>query len=191
MTRFLHENRLRDGTIATAADSDATTSTHEQDAVKTALVGTTLSRRHRGLSHRDCLNGPRRWDGCSERADSINTAYIAVSVGNRIDFTGTRRCTMTEEEALAELAAAGFEASVVRLPRDDVSKGTVASEGFPDSSGTVRLLVSSGPETIVVPDVVGVDRYRAARQLERLGLRDRETPRGITNYGSAFVAKGA
>jgi hypothetical protein len=87
---------------------------------------------------------------------------------------------MSEEEAMAALEAAGFNAHLARLPRDDVPEGIVASQGSPDSSNTVSLIVSSGPETIVVPDVVAIDRYRAARLLERLGLRARETPRGIT-----------
>jgi len=71
---------------------------------------------------------------------------------------------------------AGFETDVRREPSDSVDKGRVIStqpgENTQLEKGrTVVLVVSSGPEQVSVPDVVGDDEQDARGTLEDAGLR--------------------
>jgi beta-lactam-binding protein with PASTA domain/tRNA A-37 threonylcarbamoyl transferase component Bud32 len=81
-------------------------------------------------------------------------------------------------KAEATLEAAGFEVDVTSVPSDtprgivleqDPLAGTEVDEG-----STVTLTVSLGPGTVVVPDVVGQPKARAAKTLEEKGLRVRD-----------------
>jgi serine/threonine-protein kinase len=89
---------------------------------------------------------------------------------------------LTREQALKELNKVGLNATVDPTPSDAVSAGfairTVPKEGQRIERGTrVRLFVSSGPEKVTVPDVVGLTRSSAQDRLEgeHLDVAVRET----------------
>jgi serine/threonine-protein kinase len=79
--------------------------------------------------------------------------------------------------AEAELRAAGLAPEVTERPDDEVERGHVASQqpsgGSLRRGGTVRLVVSTGPELVEVPDVRGLPVDRARQQLEDAGFRVR------------------
>ncbi len=90
----------------------------------------------------------------------------------------------SEESAVAELAAAGFEASVTREPSDTVAEGLVSSqapepgEEAPVGS-TVEIVVSDGPSSVTVPDVRTLTQEDAEAELEardfQVQVEDQET----------------
>lgn len=81
---------------------------------------------------------------------------------------------LSETEARDRLAEAGFAVNVVEVFSDEpegrvVAQNPAAGENLsPDE--TVRLNVSKGPGTAVVPDLVGLQRDDAEAQLADLGL---------------------
>jgi eukaryotic-like serine/threonine-protein kinase len=90
----------------------------------------------------------------------------------------------TEESATTELRQAGFEVEVIRAPSDETEEGLVfAQNPDPDveaeKGSSVQITVSSGPEQVTVPDVVGQDRESAEEDLEdadfRVRVREVET----------------
>jgi len=90
----------------------------------------------------------------------------------------------SEESAIAELAAAGFEASVTREPSNTVAEGLVISqapepgEEAPVGS-TVEIVVSDGPSSVTVPDVRTLTQEDAEAELEardfEVQVEDQET----------------
>jgi beta-lactam-binding protein with PASTA domain len=108
-----------------------------------------------------------------------------------------------QDEAVQILQAAGFQAGVVQVFNDTVPSGVVAdqspSQGFASRGSTITLQVSKGPEVIVVPDVTGMKRDEAVKQLEALGLKTQViTPFGGGNKvhaqdpgGGSKVRKGS
>ncbi|MER3396084.1 MAG: serine/threonine protein kinase [Acidimicrobiia bacterium] len=83
----------------------------------------------------------------------------------------------SREEALQALEAAGFKLGSVEERTDpDASVGIVLSQdpkaGSPVTRGTpVNLVVSAGPEKVVVPDVVGTSKSQAGKLLQAAGLQ--------------------
>ena len=78
---------------------------------------------------------------------------------------------LTQERAIKELNKAGLRAISDSEPSDTVKRGfairTVPRGGAEVERGTqVRLFVSSGPEKVTVPDVVGLTRSSAQDRLE-------------------------
>jgi beta-lactam-binding protein with PASTA domain/predicted Ser/Thr protein kinase len=99
---------------------------------------------------------------------------LSVSAGpGKAAIPGT--AGMTEEEAVATLEDAGFEAKVERVASEEVeaglvihsepSGGTVATRG-----STVTLTVSKGPKPVTVPVLVGSQRGVAVQQIRARGL---------------------
>ena len=88
------------------------------------------------------------------------------------------------EEAAAALRKAGFSVREERKFSDDVDKGRVISQSPNSGTGfkkdTITLVVSRGPETVSVPDVVGKPRDEAVKILEGAGLQPR--PFGPGNF---------
>ena len=93
------------------------------------------------------------------------------------------------ERAVKELGKVDLKVNVDREPSDTVREGyairTVPREGTEVERGTrVRLFVSSGPEKVTVPNVVGLSRESAQARLEREGLdtsiaeRESDRPEG-------------
>ena len=82
---------------------------------------------------------------------------------------------LPQERAIGDLDKAGLKVTADPQPSDTVKKGfaigTSPSEGTEVDRGTrVRLFVSSGPEQISVPDVVGLTREAAETRITREGL---------------------
>ena len=82
---------------------------------------------------------------------------------------------LPQQEALAELQAAGFVVSIVEEASADVAEGLVIrtnpSVGSEIRQGaTVTITVSTGREMINIPDVSGMTLEDAARTLEEMGL---------------------
>lgn len=80
----------------------------------------------------------------------------------------------TLSDARRTLRAREFRISVVRVP-DDAPAGTVVAQspsgGTSARQGaTVRLRVSTGPKTVSVPDVLGLDESTARAELEAAGF---------------------
>jgi serine/threonine-protein kinase len=82
-----------------------------------------------------------------------------------------------QADAEAELTRAGLAAVVAEQPSDEVERGRVVSQqpdgGSLRRGGTVRLVVSTGPDVVQVPDVRGQSIDSARRQLEDAGFRVR------------------
>jgi serine/threonine-protein kinase len=99
---------------------------------------------------------------------------LSVSAGpGRASIPGT--AGMSEEDAVATLEEAGFDAQVKRVASEEVeaglvihsepSGGTVATRG-----STVTLTVSKGPKPVAVPVLVGSQRAVAVQQIRARGL---------------------
>jgi serine/threonine-protein kinase len=91
----------------------------------------------------------------------------------------------SEESARAELAGAGFQVEVVEAPSADTEAGLVfAQNPGPDTEAprgsTVRITISTGPEQVTVPDVLGDEEDAARQVLEDAGfeVRVEEEPTG-------------
>ncbi len=80
-------------------------------------------------------------------------------------------------DAEAAVRGAGLAADVAEQPSDEVERGLVVSQqpagGSVRRGSTVRLVVSTGPDVIEVPDVRGRSVDAARRRLEEAGFRVR------------------
>ena len=110
-----------------------------------------------------------------EEAAEGSTVTIIVSGGpGEASVPGV----VGERRPVAErrLEAAGFQADVREETSDGVPSGRVISTSPPENSQlekgrTVVLVVSSGPEQVEVPDVVGSSQDEARTELEGAGLQ--------------------
>ncbi len=89
----------------------------------------------------------------------------------------------SEESARQELQQAGFEVEAVQAPDDDTPAGLVSAQSpdpgiMADRGSTVQITISTGPEQVPVPNVVGDDEAtaRAALEGEGFGVRVRRVP---------------
>jgi len=106
-------------------------------------------------------------------AEEGSTVVLTVSLG-----PGTvaipRVAGLPAEKATAKLERAGFEVDVRRRPSDAVPAGraigTEPANVELEPGSLVDLLVSSGPRTASVPDVVGMDRSSATAALRDAGF---------------------
>jgi eukaryotic-like serine/threonine-protein kinase len=110
-----------------------------------------------------------------EEAAEGSTVTIIVSGGpgeaTVPGVTGLRRPV-----AERRLEAAGFETDVRQETSDSVPRGRVISTSPPENTQlekgrTVVLVVSSGPEQVSVPDVVGSSEDDARAEIEAAGLQ--------------------
>jgi serine/threonine-protein kinase len=91
----------------------------------------------------------------------------------------------TEESARQELQQAEFEVEVVEAPDDDTPEGLVSAQS-PDPGiqaergSTVQITISTGPDTVTVPDVTGMEAPDARAALEEAGFRPRGVARDTT-----------
>jgi eukaryotic-like serine/threonine-protein kinase len=108
-------------------------------------------------------------------ADKGSVVTLEVSSG-----PGTTRVpsvtNLSEKQAVRTLNQADLKVNIDAQDSDDVREGlairTVPGEGEEVEKGTrVRLLVSSGPEQVEVPDVTGISSDSAQAQLDDAGLR--------------------
>jgi PASTA domain len=116
--------------------------------------------------------GPQRSEttaSATSPSTSPSTTPVEIAAPDLIGLT------LAEAEAAAD--AVGLDVSVVSREYTPAAKpGTIVSQY--DPSGTSIGVAVAGPIPRV-PDVVGMNRYNAARYLEKEGWKARETPRGV------------
>jgi beta-lactam-binding protein with PASTA domain len=110
-----------------------------------------------------------------EKAKEGSTVTIIVSSG-RGEATVPGVIGKKQADAEKAMKDAGFETDVRKESSDSVPKGRVISTSPLENSQlekgrTVVLVVSSGPEQVSVPDVVGNSEDEARSALEGAGLR--------------------
>jgi beta-lactam-binding protein with PASTA domain len=109
-----------------------------------------------------------------EKAAKKDAVILAVSSGpGKVRVPSVRN--LSEERAFKELEKADLKVTADPQPSTKVKKGmavgTSPEEGTEvDRRSRVRLFVSSGPQKITVPDVVGLARESAESRLDREGL---------------------
>ncbi|HEX6583630.1 MAG TPA: Stk1 family PASTA domain-containing Ser/Thr kinase [Thermoleophilaceae bacterium] len=109
-----------------------------------------------------------------EEADEGSTVTLEVSDGPG-NVLVPPVANLRQGQAIKELEDAGLKVTVDSESSDKVKKDfairTVPSEGKEVTKGTrVRLLVSSGPEQVAVPDVTGLSRESAEARLRDEGF---------------------
>jgi serine/threonine-protein kinase len=109
-----------------------------------------------------------------EEADAGSTVTLEVSDGPGTVLVPPV-ANLRQGQAIKDLEDAGLKVTVDTEPSDKVKKDfavrTVPPEGEEVTKGTrVRLLVSSGPEQIAVPDVTGLSRESAEARLRDDGF---------------------
>jgi beta-lactam-binding protein with PASTA domain/tRNA A-37 threonylcarbamoyl transferase component Bud32 len=80
---------------------------------------------------------------------------------------------LTAEQARTALQAAGFVVDIAQQSDETVPKDTVMSwnpQGTQPKGTTITVVVSSGPPTVAIPDLIHDDFADAADQLKALGL---------------------
>jgi len=109
-----------------------------------------------------------------EEAAKNETITLAVSRGpGKVRVPSVRN--LPEARAFKELKKAELKVTADPQPSNQVKKGfavgTSPEEGTEvDRGGRVRLFVSSGPQKIAVPNVIGLSRESAESRLDREGL---------------------
>src|SRR5436190_21265 len=83
---------------------------------------------------------------------------------------------LTQSQARKKLEAAGFKVTVSREASDSVPAGQVTRTAPPagthsDRGSTVTLFVSTGPQKVTVPSVVGQSQDSASAELSNVGLK--------------------
>jgi serine/threonine-protein kinase len=83
---------------------------------------------------------------------------------------------LTQSQARRKLEAAGFKVTVSREASDTIPTGQVIRTAPPagtqiDKGSTVTLVISTGPQGVTVPSVVGQSQDSASAQLANVGLK--------------------
>ncbi len=130
-------------------------------------------------------------------AQSVNEGEM-IAADEQVDITvssgtGTIEIPnvtgMSEDTAKKTLANAGFNVNTAYEYSTDVTEGTVISytpTGVGASGDTITITVSSGLETVQVPDVAGMTQEEASNALAAVGLK----VGNITTEYSENVAQG-
>src|SRR5262245_13973663 len=92
----------------------------------------------------------------------------------------------SESSARTELEAAGFEVTVTKGPSSDTAEGLVASQSPSAGSqagqgSTVTITISTGPEQVTVPDVLGEMQSSARSIIRSAGLQPSAVCEEITD----------
>jgi serine/threonine-protein kinase len=109
-----------------------------------------------------------------EEAAKEDTVTLAVSRGpGEVRVPSVRN--LPEQRAFKELEKADLKVTADAQPSSQIKKGfavgTSPEEGTEvDRGSRVRLFISSGPQKIIVPNVVGLSRESAESRLDREGL---------------------
>ena len=121
--------------------------------------------------------------------DQVNrgeTVYVTISRGS--DMLAVQRFTgLTQDNAIAAIAAQGFVTGEITLAPSDQLAGTVIAQQ-PEAGASARigsavhLTVSGG--RVVVPDLVGQREEEALSRIESLGLT-----RGLITYENVTDAR--
>jgi eukaryotic-like serine/threonine-protein kinase len=107
---------------------------------------------------------------------AVNTVVVLrVSKGQQ-QVTVPDVLNQTEASARGELERAGFRVEVENAPSNDTPEGLVISQN-PDpgtqapKNSIVQITVSSGPESVTVPNVEGQAQEQAEQELEDAGFK--------------------
>ncbi len=101
---------------------------------------------------------------------------------------------LPQAKAVQEVSAAHLQPKVADKPSSGVTKGDVISTN-PAEGDTVKvntvvtLFVSSGPNQVTVPNVVGESASAAQGQLSNLGLTVRQVPDSTSNQPAGTVTR--
>jgi serine/threonine-protein kinase len=109
-----------------------------------------------------------------EEAEEGSTVLLEVSGGPGTVLVPTVR-NLPQKQAIDELEERGLRANVDRLASEDVRAGlalrTVPSAGTEVERGErIQLFISSGPELVAVPSVIGLSSDSAEAQITDAGL---------------------
>jgi eukaryotic-like serine/threonine-protein kinase len=109
------------------------------------------------------------------KADDGSTVSLTVS-GGPGQATVPTVDGLTQSQARKKLEAAGFKVTVGREASDSVPTGQVIRTAPPagtqiDKGSTVTLFISSGPQKVTVPSVVGQSQDSASAELANVGLK--------------------
>jgi serine/threonine-protein kinase len=130
---------------------------------------------------------PRAGEEAAEGSTVTLTVSTGPGLGEVPDVVG-----LTEREATRELEEAHFLVRSVEEPSTSVDEGDViGTDPRPGDQATVgsrvTIVVSSGPELITVPDVLGQSESIARSQLERAGfLVNSESSESDSPEGTVF-----
>lgn len=107
--------------------------------------------------------------------------WLADGLGSGTELDVPSVVGLTRAEARQELESAGFEVRITEQPSNDVEADRVISQDPPggakaEEGSTVEIVVSTGPEQVQVPDVVGRTQAEAELLLADVGLRMRTVP---------------
>jgi serine/threonine-protein kinase len=96
----------------------------------------------------------------------------------------------SESSARAELEDAGFEVAVTEAPSDSTAEGLVSAQspsaGTEAAQGsTVSITISTGPDLVTVPDVIGESLSSARAQIRDAGLQPSTVCQVVTDPGQA------
>ncbi|MFH9607819.1 Stk1 family PASTA domain-containing Ser/Thr kinase [Streptomyces sp. NPDC017448] len=130
---------------------------------------------------------------------ALAAVLLTLGVGTGVWYINSGQFTrvpsllgQTQQEAERRIAGAGLGLKGVdRVFSDSVERGTVVrSDPAPGDrirgNGSVRLVISRGPEIVRVPDVAGSSLADARRSLKKVGL----APGMVTREFSEDVARG-
>ena len=122
-----------------------------------------------------------------ERVDEGTAVEVRVSKGVRqVDVPNV--LGESESDARAILEDAGFEVAVTEAPSESTPEGFVSSQSpsggteAPQGS-TVSITVSTGPELVTVPDVLGQSLSSARAEIRDAGLRPSTICEEVTDPG--------
>jgi eukaryotic-like serine/threonine-protein kinase len=109
-----------------------------------------------------------------EEAEEGSTVELEVSRGPGTVLVPTVR-NLSQAQAIDELEERGLRASVDRLSSDEIREGlairTVPGAGNEVERGErIQLFISSGPELVPAPEVIGLSRDSAEAQISDAGL---------------------
>ncbi|WTE51289.1 Stk1 family PASTA domain-containing Ser/Thr kinase [Streptomyces sp. NBC_01620] len=144
-------------------------------------------------------SGPRRDGPRRGMLTAIVAVLLVLGVGAGVWYINSGQFTrvpsllgQTEKAARERLSASGLELKGVdRAYSDDVDRGKVISSD-PKSgarirgNGSVKIVVSRGPEIVKVPDVRGTGPAEARRALKKVGL----VPGMVTKEFSEDIEQG-
>ncbi|MFF6924922.1 Stk1 family PASTA domain-containing Ser/Thr kinase [Streptomyces californicus] len=129
----------------------------------------------------------------------LTAVLLTLGIGTGVWYINSGQFTQvpsllgqTQQEAEQRIARAGLDLKgVERVFSDSVERGSVvrsvpASGNRIRGNGSVKLVVSRGPEIVRVPDVVGSSLADARRSLKKVGL----VPGMVTKEFSEDVARG-
>jgi eukaryotic-like serine/threonine-protein kinase len=120
-----------------------------------------------------------------QRVDEGTEVEVRVSRGVRQvevpDVLG-----QSESSASDELESAGFEVAVTEAPSDTTSEGLVSAQSpgpgtEVDAGATVQITISTGPELVSVPNVIGADNLSAKATIRDAGLRPSVVSQDVTD----------